>query len=40
MADELMRHRDAAFPRQLTVVAETDDEAETLALTLAPAMRA
>ncbi len=40
MADELMRHRDAEFPRQLTVVAETEDEAEMLALTLAPAMRA
>ena len=40
MVDELMRHRDAAYPRQLTVVAENAEEADTLALVLAPALRA
>ena len=40
MTEELMRHAAAEYPRQLTVVAETDDEAETLKLTLAPAIRA
>lgn len=38
MAEELLRHR-ADFPRHLTVVAESDDEAETLRLALAPATR-
>jgi O-acetyl-ADP-ribose deacetylase (regulator of RNase III) len=35
MADELQRHRDR-FPRQITVVAENDDEAATLRFALAP----
>lgn len=39
MTDELLRHRDAEYPRHVVVVAETDDEAETLSLALAPAMR-
>jgi len=40
MAEELLRHRTADYPRQLTVVAENEDEAETLSFALAPAMRA
>jgi O-acetyl-ADP-ribose deacetylase (regulator of RNase III) len=39
MAEELLR-RHAEFPRHLTVVAESDDEVETLRLALAPAMKA
>jgi O-acetyl-ADP-ribose deacetylase (regulator of RNase III) len=38
MTEELLRHR-AEFPRHLTVVAESDDEAEVLKLALAPATR-
>lgn len=36
MAEELLRHR-AEFPRELTVVAENDDEAAALTLALASA---
>ncbi len=39
MTDELLRHR-ADFPRHLTVVAENADEAESLQLALAPAIKA
>ena len=38
MADELLRHR-AAFPHHVTVVAESEDEAETLRLALASAIK-
>ena len=38
MAEELLRHRGADFPRHLTVVAENPDEARALELALAPAM--
>jgi O-acetyl-ADP-ribose deacetylase (regulator of RNase III) len=38
MAEELLRHR-GEFPRHLTVAVESEAEAETLRLTLAPAMR-
>ena len=40
MADELLRHRATEYPRHVVVVAENDDEVETLTLALAPAMRA
>jgi O-acetyl-ADP-ribose deacetylase (regulator of RNase III) len=38
MAEELLRHR-AGFPRHITVVAENDDEAQTLNFALAPILR-
>jgi O-acetyl-ADP-ribose deacetylase (regulator of RNase III) len=38
MAEELMRHR-APYPTQLTVVAESEDEAQALSFALAPVMK-
>jgi O-acetyl-ADP-ribose deacetylase (regulator of RNase III) len=38
MAEELLRHR-APFPRQLTVVAENEEEAQALRYALAPVMK-
>jgi O-acetyl-ADP-ribose deacetylase (regulator of RNase III) len=38
MAEELMHHR-SPFPRQLTVVAESDEEAQALGFALAPVMK-
>lgn len=38
MAEELMRHR-ASYPRALTVVAESEDEAQALRFALAPVMK-
>jgi O-acetyl-ADP-ribose deacetylase (regulator of RNase III) len=38
MADELRRHR-SEFPRDVTVVAENDDEAQALNFALAPILR-
>lgn len=38
MAEELMRHH-APFPAQLTVVAETEEEAQALRFALAPVMK-
>jgi O-acetyl-ADP-ribose deacetylase (regulator of RNase III) len=38
MAEELMRHR-ASFPTRLTVVAESEEEAQALSFALAPVMK-